>query len=472
VGAAVLVVGIALAGASALLVVGLRASEMNGVDRALRIEAASVANFARSGSLPRPIRSSGGQTTLIQVVNAVGSVLASSPTLAGEDAIETFTPRGSAVAIQTLSDLPFAAGGPYRIAALRVVTPSGPETIYVGESLVAINRSIGDLVTGLFVFDPLLVCIVGLTVWWLVGRALAPVEAIRAEVAEISSSALNRRVAEPTVKDEIGRLAVTMNDMLARLDSTNRRQKRFVADASHELRSPLAAAQTQLEVAQAHPDAQVWSETARSALGDLERVRRIVDDLVILVQIDEGVVPRPAVEVDLDDVVLEECARIRRTTSKTIDTSNVSGARVVGDKERLGRAVRNLLDNAVQHAHGHVEVALSQEPSSVWLRVSDDGVGIAFEDRARIFHRFTRVDDGRERREGGSGLGLAIVEEITSDHGGTVRVEGDGPGACFVVSLPSTSAGGGSVLLGRPDLEEPILQQPHTSCDPRSDATS
>ncbi|HEV3211829.1 MAG TPA: ATP-binding protein [Acidimicrobiales bacterium] len=435
--AVVVVVGLALGIAGVLLVSGLYTSQVSAIDRALRLEAASVASFARTGTLPHPIRSSSNEAAFIQVVDARGQVVASSQSLAGQDRIETYVPQVGALTIRTLSDLPLGSGGPFRLASLVVTTPTGPLTIYVGESLSTINGSVHDIVASLFVVDPLLLLIVGLTVWWLVGRALAPVEAIRAEVAEISSSALDRRVAEPVVKDEIGRLAVTMNDMLERLDRSSRRQRTFVADASHELRSPLAAAQTELEVGLAHQDTAVWPEVARDALGDLERVRRIVDDLVVLVQYDEGLIPVASAEVDLDDVVLDECRRLRRTTSVIVDTAKVSGARVIGDRERLGRAVRNLLDNAVRHADGRVDVELRQEDDAVELRVSDDGRGIAPENRVRIFNRFERVDSARGRELGGSGLGLAIVQEIAVAHGGTVQVTGDTPGAHFLVRFPS-----------------------------------
>ncbi len=437
VAAAVVVVGVALAVASILLIVELNASQLKGVDGVLRLETVSVAGLAKSSSLPNTLRSSADETAFIQVVGPSGAVVASSASVEGQDRIASFAPALTQVAYRTLSDLPIGPAGPFRVAALRVDTPSGQLTIYAGESLTTINRSVRDVLIGLLVIDPILLAIVGLTVWWLVRRALSPVEAIRAEVAEISGSALHRRVAEPAVHDEIGRLASTMNDMLGRLESANRRQKTFVADASHELRSPLAAAQTELEVALTHLGSTDWPDAARIALGDLERVRRIVDDLVILAQYDEGAAPGDGRAVDLDEIVLDECTRLRRTTPIAIDLRNVSGARVTGDGERLGRAVRNLLDNAVRHATSRVTVELHQESGQVELWVSDDGPGVDLQDRDRIFERFARADSARARGEGGTGLGLAIVYEIVTAHGGTVGVEDAQPGARFVIHLPS-----------------------------------
>jgi signal transduction histidine kinase len=440
VAAAVVVVGIALGVASVLLVTELSASQLRGVDRILRLETASVAGLSKSGALSNPLRTSGGETSFIQVVAPTGGVVASSASLEGQDRITSFPPEGSQASYRTLSNLPIGPGGQFRVAALNVDTSSGRLIIYSGQSLASINSSVHGLTVGLLVADPILLFIVGVTVWWLVRRALSPVEAIRTEVAEISTSALDRRVAVPPVHDEIGRLAVTMNDMLARIEAGNQRQMTFVSDASHELRSPLAAAQAELEVALTHRHSADWPEAARITLGDLERVRRIVDDLLVLARYDEGGMPEVAAEVDLDEIVLDECTRLRRTSPVAIDATKVSGARVFGDRERLGRAVRNLLDNAVRHAHQRVAVELCQTTGQVELLVSDDGPGVDPEDRHRIFERFARADSARARWTGGSGLGLAIVYEIITAHGGMVEVADADPGARFIIHFPSTES--------------------------------
>jgi signal transduction histidine kinase len=438
--AAVVVVGAALGITSILMVAELAASQRAGVDRILALETASVAGLAKSGALSNPLRSSAEETAFIQVVGSAGMVVASSASLEGQERIASFVPGGSQATYRTIADLPIGPGAPFRVAALSVDTSSGRIVIYSGESLATINHSIHEVIVGLLIADPILLIIVGATVWWLVRRALSPVEAIRAEVAEISASALDRRVAEPTVHDEIGRLAVTMNDMLTRVEAANRRQRTFVADASHELRSPLAAAQTELEVALTHGGSTDWPDTARTTLGDLERVRCIVDDLVTLAQYDEDRVPRITEEVDLDEIVLDECTRLRRTTPVAIDATKVSGARLSGDGERLRRAVRNLLDNAVRHASDRVAVELTQGSGQVELRVSDNGPGVDPEDRLRIFERFTRADNARARWSGGTGLGLAIVFEIIDAYGGTVMVTDAHPGATFIIRLPSSES--------------------------------
>jgi signal transduction histidine kinase len=432
---AVIVVGSALALSSVLLVTELRHQHMNGVDQALRIELASVSTLASGGALPQQLQITSQESSLIQVVNAKGRVIASSANLVGERRISVAMP-GRAITFFTVDNLPIGSGSRYRIAVANVVTPSGRVVTYVGESLLVIDQSTHDVVLGLIFADPVLLLVMGLTVWWLVGRALHPVEDIRNEVEAISASELTRRVAEPVVHDEIGRLAITMNHMLDRLERASERQKTFVADASHELKSPLAAAQTELEVSLAHGSSSDWPESARIALGELERVRRIIDDLLVFAKFDERHLASVPRRVDLEEIVMDQCARVRRLYPVVVDTSRVSGARVTGDAEQLGRVVRNLLDNAQQHAHHQISVVLSETRGFAELVISDDGPGVKPEDRSRIFERFVRSDDARSRSDGGSGLGLAIVSEILQAHHGTIEVTDAGPGACLTVRLP------------------------------------
>ena len=433
--ASLMVVGIALGVTNVLLVVEVNASQLSGVDSALRLELNSLVATASNGSIPRSLQVTSQDTSFIQIVNNRGHVLASSASVEGEGRIVAFSPKGSAEFL-TLSNLPIGSGNSYRVAATSVNTSTGPIIIYVGESLGAIDHSVHAIQIGLLIVDPVLLVIVGLTVWWLIGRALSPVEAIRSEVEDITARALERRITEPVVHDEIGRLAVTMNEMLERLEASSQRQRAFVADASHELRSPLASAQSELEVSLTHVTSTDWPDSARIVLGDLERVRRIVEDLSILARSDERTTNWSASSVDLDELVLRECTRLQRIAPLVIDASSVSGARVAGDPEQLGRATRNLLDNAVRHARQRVNVKLSQDPQGAILEVSDDGPGVRAEDRGRIFERFVRVDSSRARSSGGSGLGLAIVFEIITAHGGTVEVTDAKPGARFTVRLP------------------------------------
>jgi len=283
---------------------------------------------------------------------------------------------------------------------------------------------------------PALLLVVALTTWMTVGRALSPVEAIRAEVAEISMGALDRKVPEPVTTDEVGRLARTMNEMLGRLRASADRQRQFVSDASHELRSPLAGMRAELEVALAHHRDADWPHTADDVLEDLGRVQRLVDQLLVLARIDEGAPMSGDSPVDLDELVLREARRARERNGLVVDVRGVSGGRVRGDPDRLRQVVRNLVDNAASHARSRVTLGLQAQAGSAVLTVADDGPGIPPSERERIFERFTRLDEARATDQGGYGLGLAITREIVAAHGGTVEAEGASVGARLVVRLP------------------------------------
>jgi signal transduction histidine kinase len=264
------------------------------------------------------------------------------------------------------------------------------------------------------------------------------VEAIRAEVAAISGSELDRRVPIPPGEDEITSLAATMNEMLDRLERAAERQQRFVADASHELRSPLTRIRSELEVDLADPAGADLEATHRSVLEEAAALELLVDDLLHLARSDAGHQHLQLAAVDLDDLVLREASRLRTETPLTVDTSAVSAAQVQGDRAQLGRVIRNLGDNAARHARSAISVTLGERDGEAVLTISDDGPGIAPTEAPRIFERFTRTDEARSRGVGGTGLGLAIVKDIVERHHGRVTLEdGGGTGACFVVRLPT-----------------------------------
>ncbi len=327
--------------------------------------------------------------------------------------------------------------GPDPLAQARrtVETTTGQITLIVERSLAEVDSTVDSITDALFVGVPLLVVLVALLTWWIAGRALRPVEAIRAEAAEITASTIHRRVPEPPTDDEIGRLARTMNSMLDRLEESSLRQRRFVSDASHELRSPVASIRAQVEVALRKGDEANWPEVAQRVLEEDERLAVAVTELLELARAEESA-EAEQVEVDLDEVVLEETARVRRVP---IDTSRVSAGRVRGSAPQLARVVRNLLDNACRHASSKVEVVLAARNGPVWLAIDDDGPGVPPSDRARVFDRFMRLDEGRARDAGGMGLGLSMVKAIVERHGGQVAVD-EAPigGARFTVRLPTS----------------------------------
>ena len=309
--------------------------------------------------------------------------------------------------------------------------------VRVAASLEDVDDSTETLVPLLLVGIPVLLLVVGATTWWVVTRALVPVERIRREVHEIGDERLDRRVPVPRARDEIHRLATTMNEMLQRLEASRQRQRRFVSDSSHELRSPLASLRQSAEVAQTHPEALPDSELADVVLAETLRMQRLVEQMLLLTRADEGRAAAVRREVDVDDLVRTEASRIGRE-GLTVDTSAVATGRVRGDELALGQVVRNLLDNAARHATSRIEVAVGQEGDRVVLTVEDDGAGVPPAQRERVFERFVRLDEARARDDGGSGLGLAIVSEIVRAHGGDASLgESALGGALFVVTLPA-----------------------------------
>jgi signal transduction histidine kinase len=287
-----------------------------------------------------------------------------------------------------------------------------------------------------------LVLVVGSMSWLVHDRLLRPVEALRAETAEIVRNRRGRRLEGRLAAGDNARLAGTMNELLDRLDASAVRQRRFVADASHELRSPLAAIQTRLDVALAHPEETDWVATAHEIAGETSRMQRVVEDMLLLAQMDEDAVPPRLEQVDLDELVLSEARRLHDRGSVAVDASRVSGARVSGDRDQLARVVRNLVANAERHAASKVSLELRMLDGEAELVVADDGPGIPPGDRERVFERFTRLDEARGRGRGGAGLGLAIARQIVRAHGGAIWVdsnEGEA-GARLVVRLPRGSA--------------------------------
>lgn len=301
-------------------------------------------------------------------------------------------------------------------------------------------RSLASLTAALAIGLPALVALVAATTWVVTGSTLRPVETMRRQVDAVDAGTLRARVDLPPSQDEIHRLARTLNGLLARLDTASAAQRRFVADAAHELRSPLTAALAEAENAARTDDPSTGRAAARALVADLHRLHALAEDLLTLARLDDPARTRAHRAVDLDDVVLAQAAQIRRIAAVAIDTSAVTAVRISGDPAALHRLVRNLLDNAARHARSRVTVGLVEVPPGALLVVADDGPGIPPDDRDRVFDRFVRLDDARAPGAGGTGLGLAIVREIAAAHGGTVRVgdpTGPGSGARLELSLPT-----------------------------------
>jgi len=312
----------------------------------------------------------------------------------------------------------------------------GGVDVIVTASAEGIDITVDRLRTALWAAVPIVMLLTGLVTWLLAGRALRPVRAITEHTGRIRAGTLHERVPVPDSHDEVAGLATEMNAMLDRFQREDRRRRQFIADASHELRSPIASIHTQAEVAIADAPSDTTTDLAAGVLAEAERLGTIVDDLLALARHDEALAP-PGSVVDLDDIVLAAAARPRRVP---VQVSGVSGGQVRGHPDELVRAVTHLLDNAARHADHVVAVSVETSDGQVVMAVDDDGPGIDPIDRERIFERFVRLDEARIRDEGGAGLGLAVVDTVVTAAGGTVSVShGDLGGARFEVTLPAAA---------------------------------
>lgn len=429
--AAVIVVTVALVVGAAVLVGLVRDSLRDGLESTAEQRASDLVDQVETSGLPDPPPPDDDddgddeepEEILWQVTDATGAVVRASQQLG--------------------RPLPTEDADSVRVAGadhdyLVVSEDAGAYVVTVAVSLEDVDDSTAALLVPLAVGLPLLVLLVGATTWVATTRSLAPVERIRREAEQITGDRLDRRVPEPPSRDEIHRLARTVNEMLGRLQDSRDRQRQFVGDASHELRSPLASIRQTAEVSRAHPGALPEGELADAVLEESARMQRLVEQLLVLARADEGAVARSDQDVDLDDLALAIARRARRAGLR-VDTSAIAPGRVRGDLVGLTQVVQNLVDNAARHAEAVVAVAVRESDRGVELVVDDDGPGIPPEDRRRVFDRFVRLDEARARDAGGSGLGLAIVQEIATAHHGTVEVTASPlGGARFVVRLPAS----------------------------------
>ncbi|MEM9463933.1 MAG: HAMP domain-containing sensor histidine kinase [Actinomycetota bacterium] len=327
-----------------------------------------------------------------------------------------------------------AEAGTQQIAEL--VSGQGGERF---ELIQAANDAISDVSeaadaarSAALTIGPLLVLVSGLGTWILVGRALAPTRRIAAEAAAIDTATLDRRVTHRGGDDEVDTIAQVINDMLDRIEGGMRREQQFVADASHELKTPLATARMAAELAAGDaPD----SAYPPQVVDELDRMQALVDDLLQLARAPQGPAGEP---VALDALVAEVVAG--HSARAHIELDIPTAVVVVGRASELRRVVVNLLDNAARYRRSSIDVRLETVVGAVELQIDDDGPGIAPDARQEVFERFVRLDEGRARDDGGTGLGLAIVRAIARRHGGDAEIR-DSPlgGARVVVSLPVAS---------------------------------
>lgn len=374
-----------------------------------------------------------GDDDAAQLVTPAGVVVVASSNLGASGPIAPDPGAAESIAERSID----AADDRFRVLSRAVQSPDGRLVLHVAAAADDVSDSVAVLRNSLLIAIPAAITLLALVVWWLVGRALQPVEEIRAEVASIDQLELSKRVPVPETGDEISRLAVTMNLMLDRIENGVVGLQRFVADASHELRSPLTRIRSELEVDLAHEAASDLSATHRSVLEETVALEHLVGDLLYLARTDAGRQALHREAVDLDDILLGEVERLGATTNLSFDVSRVSAGQVQGDRGQLVRAIRNVADNAARHATTTVTFELHEDGAQVQLAISDDGPGIPTNEQKRVFERFTRIDEGRSRDQGGTGLGLAIVRDVIERHGGQIAVDPDfAEGARLVIRLP------------------------------------
>ncbi|MBE1534093.1 sensor histidine kinase [Actinomadura algeriensis] len=426
--------------AYALLLVAMRRNVTADVYGELDSDARRVTTIVRSGVLDERhgrIFVSGDE--LLQVVDSRGRVIGTSPGMRGRPPVAFPHPVNDDRRDGRSCDIDAPGGECFLIVEYRVDVPRPVYVYALGPEPGLVPRPLAATLLGLGV--PFLAALAGYGTWVAAGRTLRPVDAIRRELDEITATDLQRRVPVPGKRDEVALLAESVNATLDRLEKAVARQRGFVSDVSHELRSPLTGLRMELELALADPEGTDLTRTLRALLANTDRVAAVADDLLALARLEaDGDFQREPMDLaELTDQEVLRRPRVHRVTVFAEGPVSVHGGR--GELERV---LTNLLDNADRHAAGEVTVVVRGEADAAVLEVVDDGPGIAPQDRERVFERFTRLADGRHRDAGGTGLGLSISRDIAEAHGGTLmltdRTDGRA-GARFVLRLPRPSGG-------------------------------
>ncbi len=442
---------VALTGLAVLLITTLSLTLDRGLDVSARQTAQEVAALVDANRLPNPVPVAAG-TAVVQVVDADGRIVAASP---GADRLVPLLPDAQATALARRHAGVELDGRPLGLPELlRVVAVAGKhrETVIAAVSGDAVHDTLTTVSHILLIGTPLLLALLIWVSWLITGSTLRPITALRRGAEQVTAAAGPRRLPVPEARDEVYSLAVTLNDMLSRLEEAQQRQRRFVSDTAHELRSPIASMRAQLEVALDHPDSQHWEETGRDVLADTLRLSRLAEDLLTLARLEErgqerdsaarGRTPGTGGPVDLAELVAGIPAGYAQAPVPVVADAPAP-CLVTGDADALRRMLVNLADNAVRYARSQVTVAARRSGDAVLVTVTDDGPGIPPDQAERAFERFTTLDDARARPDGdvsGAGLGLAIVRATAHAHGGRAWLEDAGPGLRATVRLPAAPA--------------------------------
>jgi signal transduction histidine kinase len=435
---------LAVATGTVLVLVLQHKSLVRVLDASAQKTATDIARQIQQGKQSTTVVPTAGGVFEVQVVDAGNNVIATSP---GADRFVPILDPDQVRMVRAGARLDIDS--PISDTRLRVLGASvGDETVLVVTDLKQIDDSLRILTRVALIGGPLAVLLMAVATYSVVALTLRPVATLRHGAADITAAGLaDQRLPVSSAQDEIHRLAVTLNAMLDRIDAATKHQRTFVGDAAHELRSPLASLRVQLEVAKRLGPAEDWPALVDDVLVDVDRLDRLVEDLLALARQDEaGGMPRRSEPVAMAELVETVVAGYRHARVPVTITASTP-ATVDGDPDGLRRVAVNLVDNAVRHARSEVTVGLEAGMlagrPTVTLRITDDGTGIPAAERERVFDRFYRLAASRSRESGGTGLGLPIVRDTVRAHGGTVRLTSRPdarPGLQANVILPGSTA--------------------------------
>jgi heavy metal sensor kinase len=426
-----------LAALGAFLYLRVGSTLLHSTDQNLLAQATEATLRLDKGRPPLD-RDSGSGVSFAQVLSARGALVTSEPAGLPPLLAPARAARVAAGTSLRLSSGIEGRSGRWRLLAIPIDTGGAHHTLVLASSLDARSESLEGLRKELLIASPLALLLATLAGYALAGAALRPVEEMRRKAAKISAATPGNRLPVPVAKDEVQRLAATLNDMLERLETAFEHERRFVADASHELRTPLALLKTELELALRHPRSRAELEDAlRSAAEETDRLSSLASDLLLIARSDQGglpINPEPVSSNELITAVAERFGARAAQLGRAIAVESGEDLAFTADPKRVEQAVGNLVENALVHGSGVVTLWALERGDRVELHVADEGAGLPHGFAARAFDRFSRADEARSRS--GSGLGLAIVQTIAVAHGGSAGVSPPGDGSDVWISLP------------------------------------
>jgi signal transduction histidine kinase len=430
------VVAVVLVASSFLLIGWLRSTQLQDTDRVLNDQIDIVAELLSRNLLPTQITPSGIDTAQVQVILPDGTIAAKTIGLGSAVRFDVVPPPGYGEQtghITTAEKLGVPGDDRFRVVARSVPFDIGTVTIYAATTLRSADSVVRTLIVALWIAVPVFTALALLATWWLTGRALRPVDRMRREVDAIRVAGTDQRLSTEQRATELDQLAATLNDMLDRTSASEAIRRQFLADASHELRSPLASARAMLEVGLAYPDRTDWPATADDVMVEVDRLEGLAAELLALARAEGG---ERALKLETLDMAALVAAEVQRSTDERVSTFSSGPAMVSIDRTLVVRALRNLLDNARRHAATKVTINVSTG-GRVAVQVFNDGDDIPVEQRESVFEPFTRLDSARTRDDGGAGLGLSLARRIAEVHGGTLEVVDTTKGTAFLLTLPA-----------------------------------